>query len=68
MKTAVPPRECRPSGVAEGRERSLSNLASVLLYEVPGVRHFERDLAFIGNNEAKAVLRQIAHYVTTRAL
>lgn len=33
-----------------------------------GVRHFERDLAFIGNNEAKAVLRQIAHYVTTRAL
>ncbi len=33
-----------------------------------GVRHFERDLDFIGNNEAKAVLRQIAHYVTTRAL
>ena len=33
-----------------------------------GVRHFERDLDFIGNNEAKAVLRQIAHYVTTRSL
>jgi geranylgeranyl diphosphate synthase type II len=33
-----------------------------------GVRHFERDLGFIENNPAKAVLRQIAHYVTTRAL
>jgi geranylgeranyl diphosphate synthase type II len=33
-----------------------------------GVRHFERDLAFVENNEAKAVLRQIAHYVTTRPL
>lgn len=33
-----------------------------------GVRHFERDLGFIENNSAKAVLRQIAHYVTTRAL
>ena len=33
-----------------------------------GVKHFERDLDFIGNNEAKAVLRQIAHYVTTRSL
>jgi geranylgeranyl diphosphate synthase type II len=33
-----------------------------------GVRHFERDLDFIDNNEAKAVLRQIAHYVTTRSL
>jgi geranylgeranyl diphosphate synthase, type II len=33
-----------------------------------GVKHFERDLEFIGNNEAKAVLRQIAHYVTTRSL
>jgi geranylgeranyl diphosphate synthase type II len=33
-----------------------------------GVRHFERDLDFIEDNEAKAVLRQIAHYVTTRSL
>lgn len=33
-----------------------------------GVKHFERDLSFIEDNEAKAVLRQIAHYVTTRAL
>jgi geranylgeranyl diphosphate synthase type II len=33
-----------------------------------GVRHFERDLDFIDNNDAKAVLRQIAHYVTTRSL
>jgi geranylgeranyl diphosphate synthase type II len=33
-----------------------------------GVRHFERDLEFIENNHAKAVLRQIAHYVTTRPL
>jgi geranylgeranyl diphosphate synthase type II len=33
-----------------------------------GVRHFERDLDFIDNNPAKAVLRQIAHYVTTRPL
>jgi geranylgeranyl diphosphate synthase type II len=33
-----------------------------------GVRHFERDLEFVANNHAKAVLRQIAHYVTTRPL
>lgn len=33
-----------------------------------GVSHFERDLGFIENNRAKAVLRQIAHYVTTRPL
>jgi geranylgeranyl diphosphate synthase type II len=33
-----------------------------------GVRHFEQDLDFIPENEAKAVLRQIAHYVTTRPL
>lgn len=33
-----------------------------------GVRRFEEDLAFIADNEAKAVLRQIAHYVTTRPL
>jgi len=33
-----------------------------------GVRHFERDLQFVDNNQAKAVLRQIAHYVTTRSL
>ncbi len=33
-----------------------------------GVKHFERDLGFIENNRAKAVLRQIAHYVTTRPL
>ncbi|WP_225031047.1 polyprenyl synthetase family protein [Paraburkholderia sp. XV] len=33
-----------------------------------GVTRFESDLSFIPDNEAKAVLRQIAHYVTTRAL
>ena len=33
-----------------------------------GVRHFERDLDFIPESEAKGVLRQIAHYVTTRRL
>jgi geranylgeranyl diphosphate synthase type II len=33
-----------------------------------GVRRFEQDLAFIPENEHKAVLRQIAHYVTTRPL
>lgn len=33
-----------------------------------GVRRFESDLDFIPENEAKAVLRQIAHYVTTRPL
>jgi geranylgeranyl diphosphate synthase type II len=33
-----------------------------------GVRLFEEDLRFIPDNEAKAVLRQIAHYVTTRPL
>ena len=33
-----------------------------------GVRRFERDLSVLPENEAKAVLRQIAHYVTTRPL
>lgn len=33
-----------------------------------GVRHFERDLSFIEENEAKALLRQVANYVTTRPL
>jgi geranylgeranyl diphosphate synthase type II len=33
-----------------------------------GVKRFERDLSFIAENPAKAVLRQIANYVTTRAL
>jgi geranylgeranyl diphosphate synthase, type II len=33
-----------------------------------GVRHFEADLAFLPESEAKAVLRQIANYVTTRPL
>ena len=33
-----------------------------------GVRRFEHDLAFIPENPAKAVLRQIANYVTTRDL
>lgn len=33
-----------------------------------GVRRFEEDLSFIEENEPKAVLRQIAHYVTTRPL
>ena len=33
-----------------------------------GVSHFEKDLAFIPENEAKALLRQIANYVTTRPL
>lgn len=33
-----------------------------------GVRRFEKDLSIIGENPAKAVLRQIANYVTTRAL
>ncbi|HEB93479.1 MAG TPA: polyprenyl synthetase family protein [Gammaproteobacteria bacterium] len=33
-----------------------------------GVRRFEEDLAFVPENEAKALLRQIANYVTTRPL
>ncbi|MYS80638.1 polyprenyl synthetase family protein [Embleya scabrispora] len=33
-----------------------------------GIDHFERDLDIIPDNEGKAVLRQIAHYVTTRPL
>jgi geranylgeranyl diphosphate synthase type II len=33
-----------------------------------GVRRFEQDLAFLAESEAKAVLRQIANYVTTRPL
>jgi geranylgeranyl diphosphate synthase type II len=41
-------------------------LADRLAHE--GVRRFEADLAFIPETEAKGVLRQIANYVTTRAL
>ncbi|MCE6996139.1 polyprenyl synthetase family protein [Saccharothrix sp. S26] len=33
-----------------------------------GIARFERDLSIIPENEGKAVLRQIAHYVTTRPL
>ncbi|SDP52177.1 geranylgeranyl diphosphate synthase, type II [Streptomyces sp. cf386] len=33
-----------------------------------GITRFEEDLAVIPENEGKAVLRQIAHYVTTRLL
>ena len=33
-----------------------------------GTRRFERDLAFIDENEGKGVLRQVANYVTTRPL
>jgi len=33
-----------------------------------GVRRFEEDLTYIPENEAKALLRQIANYVTTRPL
>ncbi len=33
-----------------------------------GTRRFERDLAFLDENEGKGVLRQIANYVTTRPL
>jgi geranylgeranyl diphosphate synthase type II len=33
-----------------------------------GVKRFEADLSFIEDNPAKAVLRQIANYVTTRML
>jgi geranylgeranyl diphosphate synthase type II len=41
-------------------------LADKLAHE--GVRHFEEDLDFLPESEAKAVLRQIANYVTTRPL
>jgi len=33
-----------------------------------GVSRFERDLTFLAESEYKGVLRQIAHYVTTRPL
>ncbi|MBG0854042.1 polyprenyl synthetase family protein [Streptomyces spinoverrucosus] len=42
------------------------DLASVLAQE--GIERFENDLDFIPDNEGKAVLRQIAHYVTSRPL
>lgn len=41
-------------------------LADRLAHE--GVKHFEEDLLFLPENEGKAVLRQIANYVTTRPL
>jgi geranylgeranyl diphosphate synthase type II len=33
-----------------------------------GVERFESDLGFLPENEPKAILRQIANYVTTRPL
>ena len=42
------------------------DLADRLAHE--GVHHFETDLTFIPEMEAKGVLRQIANYVTTRPL
>ncbi|WP_037681582.1 polyprenyl synthetase family protein [Streptomyces griseus] len=33
-----------------------------------GIAHFERDLDVVPENQGKAVLRQIAHYVTSRPL
>ena len=42
------------------------DLADRLAHE--GVRRFEEDIAFLPENEAKGVLRQIANYVTTRPL
>jgi geranylgeranyl diphosphate synthase type II len=42
------------------------NLADRLAHE--GVRRFEEDLKWIPENEAKAILRQVANYVTTRPL
>lgn len=42
------------------------DLADGLAHE--GVKRFERDLRFIEENSAKAVLRQVASYVTTRNL
>ena len=41
-------------------------LADQLAHE--GVHRFEQDLSFIPESEAKAILRQVAHYVTTRPL
>jgi geranylgeranyl diphosphate synthase type II len=41
-------------------------LADVLASD--GIAHFENDLDVVQENEGKAVLRQIAHYVTTRPL
>ncbi|MFF3336316.1 polyprenyl synthetase family protein [Streptomyces sp. NPDC002888] len=35
---------------------------------VRGIAHFERDLDVVPENKGKAVLRQIAHYVTSRPL
>jgi geranylgeranyl diphosphate synthase type II len=42
------------------------DLADRLAHE--GVRRFEEDLAILPETEAKAVLRQVANYVTTRPL
>jgi geranylgeranyl diphosphate synthase type II len=43
-----------------------SSLADRLAHE--GVRRFEEELAYLPESEPKAVLRQIANYVTTRRL
>jgi geranylgeranyl diphosphate synthase type II len=69
------PREAKTQAHAEEMLAAMHKLGSIE-YAIGvadrlahrGVKHFERDLDFIGNNEAKAVLRQIAHYVTTRSL
>lgn len=69
------PRADKPFAVAEEMLEAMHNAGSIR-YAIDladrlahaGVRRFERDMAFIENNSAKAVLRQVASYVTTRNL
>jgi geranylgeranyl diphosphate synthase, type II len=65
----------KPFAVAEEMLAAMHNVGSVdygiaraLALASKGVKRFERDLAFIPDNAGKAVLRQVANYVVTRAL
>jgi geranylgeranyl diphosphate synthase type II len=58
--------EIKAAMVRFGAIEYATQLADRLAHE--GVRRFEEDLGFLPETEAKAILRQIANYVTTRRL
>ncbi|MEG3158891.1 polyprenyl synthetase family protein [Sphingomonas sp. LB2R24] len=65
----------KPFAVAEEMLAAMHKVGSVdygiahaLALAGKGVHRFERDLAFVPDNPSKAVLRQVANYVVTRAL
>ncbi|MFI9318448.1 polyprenyl synthetase family protein [Kitasatospora aureofaciens] len=65
-KTQQDAEELLSAMLRHGSIEYATDLADRLAAE--GIERFERDLEVVPENEGKAVLRQIAHYVTTRPL